>query len=148
MDVVASVVAALAVLIAGFLVIRGRRPREAGSFACRLGVTEGAVLRLPGSGRSRRFEAYWVHDVLVVRRAMTPWTVALPVRFPEGELEPQSPADADDDKHGRVRLRLRLDDGAVVAMTAAASAREDAVGPFLAVAVRGLPPGVSKPRPG
>jgi len=86
----------------------------------------------------RRSRGRWVHDVLLIRRGR--WlqrTVALPVRLPEDNPRP---ADCDGPSGLGLRpytLQLRLDDGSLMEVAAAAADRVTMVGPFLAAAVDG-----------
>jgi hypothetical protein len=90
---------------------------------------------LPAPPWSRRpMHAEWVHDVLVVhgRTGAGGIPEALPVRFPEGVVQPArraiwGRADA-------VGLRLRLDDGSIVELAALPADRGRLAGPYLAVA--------------
>jgi hypothetical protein len=65
------------------------------------------------------------------------------VRFAEGVLEPAWQISRLRMGSDAVMLRLRLDDGTLIAVAAPAQAWESLAGPFLAIAARGMSPDIS-----
>lgn len=124
--------------VVGVLAVRSRRQfaRRPDAFRCRLRVVRGELPGLRPEWRRRAGWASWAHDVLLVRIGLLPSTThVLQVRCPEGSVEPARAAALKDFGTGPVMLRLRLDDGAVVDIAAAAADRELMAGPFLVACV-------------
>jgi hypothetical protein len=142
---VAGVVGLVVTLAAGLLVgirtIRERREllRTSTAFRCRLRLVSGWLPPLRRTWRGRRCWATWVHDVLLVRRGVSPrTTTAYAVRFPEGSVEAASAKEVRGLGPQPLRLRLRLDDGAVLELAAPGEAMTPLVGPFVVAAMNTL----------
>jgi hypothetical protein len=138
----------LAAILVRAIVLRRRRIRSLNVFTCTVRVLRGTAPRLIDTVRGSACRAEWTHDVLVLHRGFfLSWAQPIGVRIAEDLIEPAGSAQERRLGAGAVQLRLRLDDGAVIAVAAPASARERLVGPFLAIAAHGLPPDTSKRRP-
>jgi hypothetical protein len=92
--------------------------------------------------------ALWVHDVLVIRRGLLrPTLWYLPVHMADGGLTELNPRCVRGLGRRPVSVKVVLDDNHEVELASADSDRPLLVGPFVAVAVGGLPgdptPGVS-----
>jgi hypothetical protein len=141
-------VAVLTAILVRAIVLRHRRAKSPNVFPCTVRVLRGSAPRLPDRVRGNACHAEWTHDVLVLYRGFSlSWAQPLAVRIAEDLIEPAGSAQKRRLGAGAVQLRLRLDDGAVIAVAAPARARERLAGPFLAIAVDGLPPDISKRRP-
>ncbi len=114
------------------------------TFRCKLRLVKGIQPDLPLG--PHRMRGAWVHDVLLVRHGLSR-VHALGVRFPEDSVRRAAYGEASGLGAGPVRLRLKLDGGAVVELTAPAKARTAIAGPFLVAAVQGFSPGPREPRP-
>jgi hypothetical protein len=124
-----------------------RRPlvRGSGAFPCTVRVLGGTAPRLPDDIRGCACRAMWAHDVLLLhRRFLLPWSQPLAARVAESLIEPAGSAEEDRLGIGAIQLRLRLDDDSLVAVAAPEWARERLAGPFVAIAVQGLPPDISR----
>ena len=89
-----------------------------------------------------RCRATWCHDVLIVRRGLVKVQVtSLPVRSPAEPLREPRRREVRGLGPDVLCLVLRLDDGRLLEVAAAARDRTQLVGPFLAVAIPGLPVG-------
>lgn len=89
-----------------------------------------------------RCRATWCHDVLIVRRGLVKVRVTpLPVRTPAEPLRELRRREVRGLGRDVVCLVLRLDDGRLLEVAAATRDRTQLVGPFLAVAIPGLPAG-------
>jgi hypothetical protein len=129
------------------VVLRRRLNGRVDVFRCRVRVVQGTVAGLPRRWPGRACRAEWKHDVLLLHRGFgLTWAQPLDVRFAEDKIEPLQHKDAVRLGRGAVALQLRLDDNAVIAVAAPSCVREKLAGPFLAVAVHGLPPGMSERR--
>jgi hypothetical protein len=116
-------------------------------FRCKVRVESGTVTRLARRWPHRACRAEWSHDVLLLHRGLGfAWTQPLDVHIAEDVIEPVRNTEKVGLGPGAVAFRLRLDDDAVIAVAAPAQAREKLAGPFLAIAVHGLPPGMSERR--
>ena len=92
--------------------------------------------------RAWRCRATWCHDVLIVRRGLVKVQVrSLPVRTPAEPLRELRRREVRGLGRQVLCLVLRLDDGSLLEVAAAAHDRTQLVGPFLAVAIPGLPVG-------
>jgi hypothetical protein len=86
--------------------------------------------------------ASWCHDVLIVRRGLVKVEIKpLPVRSPAEPLRELRRREVRRLGPEVLCLVLRLDDGSLLEVAAAARDRTQLVGPFLAVAIPGLPVG-------
>ena len=86
--------------------------------------------------------ATWCHDVLIVRRGLLKVEIKpLPVRSPAEPLRQLAHREVRGLGRDVLCLVLRLDDGSLLEVAAAARDRTQLVGPFLAVAIPGLPDG-------
>jgi len=127
---------------------RRRFARSGGVFRCRVRASGDPPTLWPWLRVrwSRRLPAYWIEDVLVVRRGpVLNRSVVLPVRWCDDSTRAatgQKPKRCGDRP---LILRLTLVDGCRIAITAGEDARLDLVGPYLSAALRGLPDG---PAPG
>lgn len=141
---VAGVAGLVLMLAAGGLVgVRAFREhrelsRTASAFRCRLRLVSGWLPPLRRTWRGRRYWATWVHDVLLVRRGVSPRTTAFAVRFPEGSVEAASAKEVRGLGPQPLRLRIRLDDGAVIELAAPGEAMTPLVGPFVVAAMNTL----------
>ena len=110
------------------------------AFRCAARVRHGSCAGLRSRWPRRAAHAIWVHDVLVIRRGLSGQRiVALPVRLPEDDIR-QLTCRTRGLGADPLRVGLRLDDGTIVEVAAAAGDRTLLVGPFLAAAIPGLPP--------
>jgi hypothetical protein len=90
----------------------------------------------------RRWAATWVREVLVLRRGvLVPRTRVLAVRMLDAPLREAAPGEVRRLGPDPVVVLLRLDDDTLVEVAAPHDHRTVLVGPFLAAAVPGLPPG-------
>lgn len=90
----------------------------------------------------RRHRGTWVHDVLLLRRGVILVRLtALPTRVPDEALRDMRPGEVHGLGGHPVAIVLRLDDGNLVEVAAGFADRAHLVGPFLAAAIPGLPPG-------
>jgi hypothetical protein len=112
--------------------------RTSSAFRCRLRLVSGWLPPLRRTWRGRRCWATWVHDVLLIRRGVSPRTTAYAVRFPEGSVETASVKEIRGLGRQPLRLRLRLDDGAVLELAAPSEAMTPLVGPFVVAAMNTL----------
>lgn len=141
LQVLASVLAGTAVVVAAISRSHRRRLRRAGAtFRCQVWSLAGFRT---GRNRSKlgKARAVWVHDVLLVQQGwLFPRLVALPVRLPEDSMRFAAPGEVTG--LGRIPLvmELRLDDGALVAVAAANKDRTLLAGPYLAAAIATLTP--------
>jgi|SRR3954453_4276552 len=86
--------------------------------------------------------ATWCHDVLIVRRGLVKVEIKpLPVRSPAEPLRELRRSEVRGLGRDVLCLVLRLDDGSLLEVAAPARYRTQLVGPFLAVAIPGLPLG-------
>ena len=138
------IVLAVLVLTVGVVVARTRSyrfPDGTPSFTCKTRwapVEYATRVRWPAS----RCRAIWCHDVLIVRRGMVKVQVRpLPVRTPAEPLRQLAHREVRGLGREVLCLVLRLDDGSLLEVAAAARDRTQLVGPFLAVAIPGLPAG-------
>ncbi|HSK25395.1 MAG TPA: hypothetical protein VK894_00615 [Jiangellales bacterium] len=140
-------------LVAGGLVVAGAAraafARGHETFRCTLRVR--GARRRPGERQGwprSRTRARWVHDVLVVRRGLlVPRIEVLAVRAPEEAVRRLVGGEVRGLGAEPLCLVLRLDDGRMVEVAAAAPDRTLLVGPFLAAAMRELPDGPAEQRP-
>jgi|1186.fasta_scaffold36966_2 hypothetical protein len=118
-----------------------RFPDEVVSFKCKTRwapAEYAADIRWPAS----KCRAAWCHDVLIVRRGLlTVQIKPLPVRTPAEPLRELRRREVRGLGREVLCLVLRLDDGSLLEVAAAAHDRTRLVGPFLAVAIPGLPVG-------
>lgn len=124
--------------VTGWFALRRRQEltRLPEAFRCRVRLLRGALPRGTRQWPGRAGRACWTHDVLLLRLGRFPAaTLLLGVRFPEGPVEPAPPTELRGLGPDPVVLRLRLDDGTVVDLAAAADDRERLAGPFLAACV-------------
>ncbi len=122
-------------------VLAARQPgRGEDSFRCRMRVEWGLVNGLEHAYPRRWQHAVWVHDVLLVRRGRV-FVRILPLPVEAAEVL----SDISDDL---VVLRLRLDDGAVVAAMAERHMATALVGPFLMAELEHMNNATSRPRGG
>jgi hypothetical protein len=122
---------------------RRRSPPSTTAFACKIRVSYPPRSDRRGRKRPRwqrrRASAVWVHDVLLLRRGLLiPRMEALPVRLPEDDIHDAKPHTVRGLGAFPVVISLRLDDGAVVDVAAAAADRTLLAGPFLAAVIPGL----------
>ena len=135
-----STVVVLTLLVAGLtcLLVRGARTSRRcfdalpGSFPCRLRVVSGFVPGLPHAWTGSSGSAAWVHDALVLWIGRVTTTHVLPVRFPEGAIEPVTSSRVSGLGSAPSTLLLRLDGGSVVEIATAVTHRDLLAGPFLA----------------
>lgn len=135
----------LAAVLGHLVATRQRLVKRAGLFRCKVRVESGKVPHLSSRWPRRVAVAEWRHDVLVLHCGF--WLISanpLAVRFAEDVIEPVPPASKVRLGPGPVMLALRLDDDSVITVSTPAQAREKLAGPFLAIAVQGLPPATSE----
>jgi len=146
MTILALVLATALVIVAlaGAALSSWQRHRFGGAgetFSCRIRPVAGSPAgwsTRPSKGRAR---ARWVHDVLLVQRGrLLPRVVALPVRLPEDSIRAAEPGEVSGLGPTPLVIELRLDDGPLLAVAAAARDRTLLAGPFLAAAVSSLRP--------
>ena len=118
-----------------------RFPEDMVTFKCKTRwapVENAADIRWPAS----RCRATWCHDVLIVRRGLVKVQIRpLPVRTPAEPLRKLRRHEVRGLGREVLCLVVRLDDGSLLEVAAAAHDRTKLVGPFLAVAIPGLPVG-------
>jgi hypothetical protein len=134
----------LVAVLGRIAVLRRRLVRDPEVFRCSVRVLHGDVPGLPRGHTARLCRAQWRHDVLVLHRgAGLTWAQPLAVRMAEDVMEPAFRPAGPRLGPGAVQLPLRLDDGSVVLVAAPAVDAERLAGPFLAIAVRQQPPGLT-----
>ena len=137
----------LAALLGHLLKVRRRIVTRSGVFRCKVCVTSGAIPELSPRWPLRACRAEWNHDVLLLHCGVwLNWAHPLVVRFAEGVIEPGRPIARLRMGSDAVMLRLRLDDGTMIAVAAPAQAWEQLAGPFLAIAAQGISPDISQRR--
>jgi hypothetical protein len=131
--------------LAHAMVTQRRLTRTRGVFRCNVKVVRGHVPCLPSRWRRwARWRGYWSHEVLVLRHGLLrPTVCVLPVRFPQTSITSVSSTACPGLGPTVIALTLLLDDDAVVEVATSPADRDDLAGPFLVVAVEGLPPGLS-----
>ena len=137
----------LATILGHLLAVRRRLVTRADVFRCKVRVTSGAIPELSPLWPLRACRAEWKHDVLLLHCGL--WLICaypLAVRFAEGVIEPARPTSRLRMGSGAVMLRLRLDDGTMIAVAAPAHTWERLAGPFLAIAAQGMSPDISQRR--
>lgn len=140
-------VLAFTALLVRAVVLRRRLVRGGDVFPCTVRILRGATPRLSSRSPGRSCHAEWKHDVLLLHRGFGfTWAHPLAVRIAQNVISPAGQTEQGRLGPGAVELHLRLDDDAVIAVAAPAWAREKLAGPFLAIAVQGLPPGISERR--
>lgn len=127
MLVALALIALLACLLVGAVRVRMLASRQPGagedSFRCRVRVEWGLVNGLRHAYPRRWQRAVWVHDVLLLRHGRV-FVRVVPLAAQAAEAV----RDVSDDL---VELRLRLDDGTVVAVMGERPMTAALVGPFL-----------------
>jgi hypothetical protein len=152
MDVLLGILFAICLLmlvtILGHLVaMRRRLVTRTDVFRCKVRVTSGTIPELSLRWPLRACYAEWKHDVLLMHCGL--WLTCvhpLAVRFAEGVIEPAWPISRLRMGSGAVMLRLRLDDGTMIAVAAPAQTWESLAGPFLAIAAQGMSQDISQRR--
>ncbi len=140
--VLATLVLASAALVSVSLIARRRFGRHRAAFRCRIRSSGG--WRRWGRARRwrlRRTGARWVNDVLLLQSGPLGLSVsALTARIAPGSgLRRLSSTEVKGLGHRPWALALRTDDGASLEVAAADVDRERLVGPYLTVALSGLP---------
>ncbi len=135
----------LVVVLVGFgvraQILRRRLVRCDGVFPCSVRVIRGSAPWLSRRARGTRGLAQWSHDVLLLHHGTyLTWTRPLLVRVAQDTMVSAGPEDRARLGTGAVQLTLCLDDAAEVTVAAPGWARERLAGPFLALAVRKMPP--------
>jgi hypothetical protein len=125
------------------LTVRGGRRYAAclESFRCRLGPRTAGPRRARAPWRRRRTQAAWVDGVLLIRSgALRLWLTPLSVGVQRGvELRALRPGEVRGLGPRPVAMRFVLADGRELEMAVAAEDADRMVGPFLTVALVGLP---------
>jgi hypothetical protein len=127
----------LAMTICGFLAVgvirRGRFTAMPGTFRCTVRLLEGRHPELRRRLPLRAARGRWAHGVLLLL-GPSGRVRAIEVRFPEGSVRQRVRRRYRADRD-LAALLLRLDDGALVELSAPSTARSLMVGPFLAAAI-------------
>jgi len=136
-------IAFLVTVVAGIAAHRSRRHfvRDCGAFRCRIrSEYPPSVWSRLRRRWSRRMWAFWVDDVLIVRRGPG-FARVIPLRaqvIPDG-VYTLPPYDAPRCGPHPIAVRLQVWDGSRMEVAAAQDSRLDLVGPYLAAAVNDLP---------
>src|SRR4051794_18672641 len=107
----------------GPIVSRRTWARQPGSFRATVRIESGKVRGLRQGRRRKHYVAVWYHDVLIIRRGL------IVVRF--YPLAAREAAGVTGVAGDMVSMRLRLDEGGVIVVTAQRRAMSRMVGPFL-----------------